>query len=369
MAAFVSLLAAGVGALWSARPSSFPFGSADRVKVSVTHLIEHRASGAMLLAAAVVGLLVAAVVARAGSRVAAVRVAGMVAVAEAVFFALVMSDVSLMTSLGYGIALVGPVVVVAAVVIASVRGHRGGYVAAAATGAAAVVGVMTGVVEPGTLPRYAGNVIRAFASYNVRIGWGLGMAAVAAGWGWVAYRLLRHAAALGGGDPARPAWTEPESVRRWGRVATIGAALCPLPYALLRMTWLTPWPVDLDPRFDESAVRVHGASLGLAAVVGTVLTLGLIRRWGEVVPRWAPWLGGRRVPPMVAVVPGGLVATAACMASPGFVLSSVESDGNGSGLGGVLLGLLLFPFPVWGPLLGAAVVAYWLRRRDSDIRT
>src|SRR3712207_8084776 len=32
---------------------------------------------------------------------------------------------------------------------------------------------------------------------------------------------------------------------RWGRVATLVAAACALPYFGLRMLWLTPWPLDL----------------------------------------------------------------------------------------------------------------------------
>ena len=43
-----------------------------------------------------------------------------------------------------------------------------------------------------------------------------------------------------------------------------------------------------------------------------LLTLGLVKPWGEVVPRWVPALGGRRVPPAAAVVPaaiGGILLT------------------------------------------------------------
>jgi hypothetical protein len=48
--------------------------------------------------------------------------------------------------------------------------------------------------------------------------------------------------------------------------------------------------------------------LGWVAVAGAVLTLGLIRPWGEVYPRWLPLVGGRRVPPALAIVPAALVA-------------------------------------------------------------
>lgn len=41
------------------------------------------------------------------------------------------------------------------------------------------------------------------------------------------------------------------------------------------------------------------------------------------------------------------------------MVSTVE---NSASTGEAVAGLLLFPFLVWGPLLGAAVVAYRLRR-------
>ena len=42
-----------------------------------------------------------------------------------------------------------------------------------------------------------------------------------------------------------------------------------------------------------------------------LLTLGLVRPWGEIVPVWVPRLGGRRIPPAAVVVPataGGMKA-------------------------------------------------------------
>src|SRR5687768_5348 len=49
------------------------------------------------------------------------------------------------------------------------------------------------------------------------------------------------------------------------------------------------------------AISVFAELLGL-------LTLGLVQRWGEVVPHWVPWLGGRRIPTMAAVVPASVGA-------------------------------------------------------------
>jgi hypothetical protein len=95
----------------------------------------------------------------------------------------------------------------------------------------------------------------------------------------------------------------------------------------------------------EPEIRLHGLLLGLAALAGAVLTTGLISRWGEVWPRWVPVVRGRPVP--VAAVPLSVMVVAS--GSP------------------VLL--LVFPFLVWGPALGAAVLAYALRRRGEAGRT
>lgn len=39
-----------------------------------------------------------------------------------------------------------------------------------------------------------------------------------------------------------------------------------------------------------------------------MLTLGLVHRWGEELPRWVPVLGGRRIPVSAAVIPASLGA-------------------------------------------------------------
>jgi hypothetical protein len=105
-------------------------------------------------------------------------------------------------------------------------------------------------------------------------------------------------------------------------------------------------------------LRLQGSLLGFAALSACVLTLGLISSWGEVFPRWMPLAHGRPVPVLLPVVAGGAVAGACCLAVPGMVVNAVER--------GMPSTLLLWPYPLWAPLLGAAVLAYWLRRRDAD---
>jgi hypothetical protein len=135
--------------------------------------------------------------------------------------------------------------------------------------------------------------------------------------------------------------------------------VCALPYGLHRLTWLTPWPIGMDPAelAAHPEMRLHGLLLGLASLAGALLTLGLISRWGEVWPRWMPVVRGRPVPVAAAVVPGALVAalfTAAAIPMPLMWIAAGEP-----------WVVLVFPFPVWGPALGAAVLAYALRRRGT----
>ena len=130
------------------------------------------------------------------------------------------------------------------------------------------------------------------------------------------------------------------------------------------MTWLTPWPVMIDAAELEAnpAIRVFGLSLGFAALGGSVLTVGLISRWGEVFPRWLPVLRGRAVPAAVALV----VAGAITLAGRSIIQPVVTGDANLGEAGAEAL--LIFPFPIWGPLLGAAAIAYYLRRRGACVR-
>ncbi len=141
----------------------------------------------------------------------------------------------------------------------------------------------------------------------------------------------------------------------------IVAAVCAMPYGLVRLTWLTPWVSggDAAELAATPEMRLHGLLLGLAALAGALLTTGLVARWGEVWPRWMPVVRGRRVPLAAAVVPGTLVAALFTVSAVPMALMSIQK--------GALWGLLVFPFPVWGPALGLAVLGYVLRRRGESV--
>ena len=102
-----------------------------------------------------------------------------------------------------------------------------------------------------------------------------------------------------------------------------------------------------------------------------LLTLGLVRPWGEVVPGWVPRLRGRRIPPRAVVIPatiGGFLLTAiwgfAFAGLLGVHESAVWDEISGNGWRALMIGCYV-PALFWGPLLLWLTHAYWRRRRRS----
>lgn len=194
-------------------------------------------------------------------------------------------------------------------------------------------------------------------------------------WAATAVAYHRRSAATGNGRPPGDGrWTSPAAVATWGRWATAVAVAIPLLYAATRWAWALGVPLGIsDELFREgqaTGLWQAGAALGTVAIGGAVLTLGLGQRWGEIVPRWLPLLGGRRVPPALAIVPATLVAMLVTSAGLMFVrLTLLGTAGEvftfiGSEDWAALAPELLWP--VWGIALAAATLAYHLRRRSEQ---
>ncbi|MFF2620177.1 hypothetical protein [Oerskovia jenensis] len=145
------------------------------------------------------------------------------------------------------------------------------------------------------------------------------------------------------------------------------AAIIPSLYAVTRLIWVLGYPLGLDPEMyaqDAGELVAPAVGLSLFALVGAVLTLGLVQRWGEVFPRWIPGLAGRRVPVALAVVPASVVTVAILPAGLSMIkglleMSPSEVVGNWAAFGpGVL-------WPLWSVALGVATAAYATRRRGT----
>jgi len=171
-------------------------------------------------------------------------------------------------------------------------------------------------------------------------------------------------------------WTTPVNAARWGKWAVAVAVIIPLLYAATRWAWALGIPLGISQEFFREGQAVGlwwaGAALATVAIIGALLTLGLVQQWGEIFPRWIPILAGRRVPPGLAIVPALLVAILVTTAGLMFVRLTLlgaisesftfinEEDWA------ALAPELLWPF--WGVALAAATLAYYYRRRGTCVR-
>ena len=182
------------------------------------------------------------------------------------------------------------------------------------------------------------------------------------------FRLVRGACIACGRRAAPSRWTSPAAAARWGRWGVVFAVIAPLAYATTRLAWVVGIPLGIsESLLRQVRTEMMGAAAGLASVAigGAILTVGLVRPWGEIFPRWMPLLRGRRVPPALAIAPATLVAVVVFAAGLGITrdvlrdgLPDVDWVAHAPGL--------LWPF--WGLGLGMATLAYHYRRRGRCSR-
>lgn len=107
-------------------------------------------------------------------------------------------------------------------------------------------------------------------------------------------------------------WQSPNQAAHWGRIAVVVAMVPPIFYAFTRYAWALGFPLGMSEevfhRGQETGMWTSGLFLATFGLVGAVLMLGLVQRWGEVFPRWMIGLAGRRVPLAMAIVPASLVS-------------------------------------------------------------
>jgi len=154
-------------------------------------------------------------------------------------------------------------------------------------------------------------------------------------------------------------------VTRRDRAAVAVAIAVPALYALTRYAWLLGLPLGVTDEFlragQQSGAWTAGAGLATFAAVGAVLTLGLVQRWGEVLPDRLPFVGGRAVPPALATVPATAVSvllTAAGLTM--FRQAIAEAVTFDAGIWAASAPVMLLP--VWGVALGVATLGYRRRR-------
>jgi hypothetical protein len=263
--------------------------------------------------------------------------------------------------------------------LAMARGHRRGRRALIAAGAVLALGLT--VVIPGHRPLMA--VARTpLVLIGAPFGWppGLGLdeffssmypwpvlnelLLILGGLLW-AVATRDYARGTGRTEP-QPAWSAPANARRWGTWAVAVAVAVPVFYALTRWAWALGIPLGFSREAlraeaaESPGIWVAGAGLATLAVLGSLLTLGLVRRWGEVYPRWIPFVHGKPVRPRTAIVPATIVAVLVTSAGMAYVRRMLSGQAALDwGTGPSLL------WPLWGAALAAATLAYYLRRRGT----
>jgi hypothetical protein len=115
--------------------------------------------------------------------------------------------------------------------------------------------------------------------------------------------------------------------------------------------------------------------LSVVSFGAALLTIGLVRPWGEVLPRWIPLVGGRTVPVRAAVTAASLGTIfifgvyAYALLNP-IVRFRVAPDIPGcpsplDGPGAWVAVASYAPLLAWGPLLAVVTVAYYRRRTHT----
>lgn len=184
----------------------------------------------------------------------------------------------------------------------------------------------------------------------------------------LAYQRRRREACRTCGRTGQDGWTAPEAAARWGRRAVYIAATVPLVYCATRWCWALGVPLGVSKEFlvegarDAPGIWLAGAYLATFGAGGGVLTLGLAQRWGEVFPRWILGLRGRRVPPLLAIIPATLVAIIVTVAGMTYIRGAIAGRFSMAEWGAWLPETL---WPLWGGALAAAALAYHLRRRGQ----
>lgn len=163
-------------------------------------------------------------------------------------------------------------------------------------------------------------------------------------------------------------------VSRWAMRLAYALPLLLLPSCLWRLPFALHFEMgqvqDLGmPPYWVSIPYVLGLSV-LSETIA-VLTIGLVRGWGEVAPTWIPVIGGRRIRPLAAVVPavlGGLILTLLFADVPigdGRRLipyGIVDTVGYTNDAWQALATVCIAPLTAWGPVTIALGIAYYRRR-------
>jgi hypothetical protein len=158
-------------------------------------------------------------------------------------------------------------------------------------------------------------------------------------------------------------------VPRWAYRLAHVIPLLTLPSGLWRLGLAVGFPMGALGDHGQP-IRPHGwevwyiVGLSLFAEAVALTAFGLVRPWGEIVPRWIPLIGGRGVAPYAAIVPatlGGVALIAIWTYGFRGVFDNTGPLFTGAGWAALMIGCYA-PLQLWGPLLLVLTWAYYRRR-------
>ncbi|WP_020576780.1 hypothetical protein [Actinopolymorpha alba] len=342
VAGLLSASCSGFGMYWLLIPDAHPWADVDPRRIDLVGRLPTTLTAGLIMTLGLFGVL--AVMARLliGQRA---RPTLFAAGGLQMLGNTLLSSVAALTLLAYLVALVIPAAGIVLLVLACRRVALMRYLTAMIVIAVAAWGTVTAALKPSHLLRLLQDVADRVSGLPAAASVPMLIAATTTCW---LFLIMRDGAFPITGPVA-------DQIARWSRPVTWIAAACPLPYGLQRLTWLTPLPsFGLHGEILDPETRLWGLLLGGGALIGCVLTLGLISRWGRTFPSWTPRIAGQPVPVSLAVVPGLVVAISVTITAIPMAMMSASTGGWWN---------LILPFWLWGPALALAVWGYAVRRR------
>ncbi|MDI2124892.1 hypothetical protein [Yinghuangia seranimata] len=166
-----------------------------------------------------------------------------------------------------------------------------------------------------------------------------------------------------------------DAVPRWAEAVAWATVVCTVPSGLWRVA--AGFGVDVGFRGELGELYRGPQFIGYVWILtvlsqaAAMLTLGLVRPWGEVVPAWVPRIGGRVVPAwlVVAVASVGAVAvTALCAAVALAPHGPLENPDFPHGTAAKVMVACYAPLLAWGPMVLLLTTAYARRRARQAAR-
>ncbi|MFF2149438.1 hypothetical protein [Kitasatospora sp. NPDC058190] len=166
---------------------------------------------------------------------------------------------------------------------------------------------------------------------------------------------------------APPSGGTERPVPRWATVVARAIPLVGLPACLWRLPFAFGFTMGTvqEKTYSWWVIAPYVLTLSTVSECLALLSIGLVRGWGEVVPGWVPVIGGRRVAPAAAIVPaalGGLVLTGVLVDWSLGILGIIPGLQYTNDSWRVLAVCCQALMVLWGPLLLAVTYAYWVRR-------